>query len=482
MGIDRNGEIKQKVMTGLAWKFGERILAQFVSLVVSIILARILAPSDFGAIALIMVFITIANVFVSNGFGSALVQKKDADNIDFSSVFFANLGVSIIIYIIIFALAPYVAEFYSMPVMKAALRVLGIRVIVAAINSVQQAYVSKYMMFQRFFWSTLFGTIFSGVVGIFMAYHGFGVWALVAQYLINTCTDTIVLWVTVKWRPEWIFSWERAKGLIRYGWKMLASGLLDTGYTQLRSLLIGKVYTTEDLAYYNQGDKYSSFVIKNINTSISAVVLPAMSQIQDDRERVKEMTRKSIQVSSYVIWPLMIGVAAVADPFVRVVLTEKWIDCVPYLQVLCFSYALWPIHTSNLQAINALGRSDIFLKLEIIKKIIGIVIIFVSLQFGPYAIAVGCLVDGLVATVINAYPNAKLINYTYWEQLKDIFPSMLLAMIMGAVVYPIQYLKINNACILFVQIVVGGVVYIILSIITKQKTLKYILDTVKQHN
>ena len=175
MGIDRNGEIKQKVMTGLAWKFGERILAQFVSLVVSIILARILAPSDFGAIALIMVFITIANVFVSNGFGSALVQKKDADNIDFSSVFFANLGVSIIIYIIIFALAPYVAEFYSMPVMKAALRVLGIRVIVAAINSVQQAYVSKYMMFQRFFWSTLFGTIFSGVVGIFMAYHGFGV-------------------------------------------------------------------------------------------------------------------------------------------------------------------------------------------------------------------------------------------------------------------------------------------------------------------
>jgi O-antigen/teichoic acid export membrane protein len=383
---------------------------------------------------------------------------------------------------VMFLGAPFIADFYKQPLLTNVTRIACLTIPIGALCSVHSNLLYCQLRFRDIAIGNILATFFSGGIGLLLAYNGYGVWALVAQYLINTCTDTIVLWVTVKWRPEWIFSWERAKGLIRYGWKMLASGLLDTGYTQLRSLLIGKVYTTEDLAYYNQGDKYSSFVIKNINTSISAVLLPAMSQIQDDRERVKEMTRKSIQVSSYVIWPLMIGVAAVADPFVRVVLTEKWIDCVPYLQVLCFSYALWPIHTSNLQAINALGRSDIFLKLEIIKKIIGIVIIFVSLQFGPYAIAVGCLVDGLVATVINAYPNAKLINYTYWEQLKDIFPSMLLAMIMGAVVYPIQYLKINNACILFVQIVVGGVVYIILSIITKQKTLKYILDTVKQHN
>ena len=365
---EKNQSMRGKVFSGLFWKFGERISAQLISLIVSIVLARLLSPDDYGAVALVMVFITIANVFVASGFGNALIQKKNADNLDFSSVFYLNIALGLVLYAVLFFASPAIASFYNMPVLSPALRVLGIRIVVASVNSVQQAYVSRHMLFKRFFWSTLFGTLVSGVVGITMAYHGFGVWALVAQYLTNTCTDTIVLWFTVKWRPIFRCSLERAKGLFSYGWKLLVSALLDTGYKQLRSLIIGKKYTSADLAYYNQGDKYPGLIVNNINTSISSVLFPAMSQFQDDRERVKQMTRRAIQISSYIMWPMMIGFAVVAEPFVSLVLTDKWLPCVPFIRIFCFTYGLYPIHTANLQAINALGRSDLFLRLEIIKK------------------------------------------------------------------------------------------------------------------
>ena len=226
------------------------------------------------------------------------------------------------------------------------------------------------MMFRKFFWSTLFGTAVSGIVGIAMAYHGYGVWALVAQYLTNTCTDTLVLWFTVRWRPIPKYSWRRTKSLLAFGWKLLVSSLLDTGYTQLMSLFIGKKYTSADLACYNQGDKYPSVIVTNINASISSVLFPVMSQCQDDPARVKQMTRRAIQVSSYIMWPLMVGLGVVGEPLIRLFLTEKWLPCLPYLRIFCFTYGMWPIHTANLQAMNALGRSDLFLKLEIIKKVL----------------------------------------------------------------------------------------------------------------
>jgi len=241
--------MKKKVFSGLLWKFGERITAQLITLIVTIVLARLLSPDDYGAVAIAMVFITIANVFVSNGFGNALIQKKDADNLDFSSVFYFNIAVGIGFYIIIFFSSPYIARFYDMPVLSSGLRILGLRIIVASVNSIQQAYVSRHMLFKRFFWATLFGTLLSGIVGIFLAYHGFGVWALIAQYLTNTCTDTVVLWFTVRWRPELRCSWERTKKLFSYGWKLLVSGLIDTGYMQLRSLIIGKKYTASPYSH-----------------------------------------------------------------------------------------------------------------------------------------------------------------------------------------------------------------------------------------
>ena len=465
-------------MSGLFWKFGERITAQVVSLVASIILARLLTPSDYGAVSLVMIFITIANVFVSSGLGAALIQKKNVDNLDFSSVFYLNIGVSFVLYIIIFASAPFVATFYNLPILSPTLRVLGIRIIVAAINSVQHAYVSRHMLFKRFFWSTLFGTILSGFVGIWMAYHGFGVWALVVQYLTNTCTDTIVLWFTVRWRPELVYSWSRAKELISFGWKLLVSGLLDTGYNQLRNLLIGKIYTKEDLAFYNQGDKYPNLIVVNINTSISSVLFPALANNQSDREKIRSMTRRAIRISSYVMWPLMIGLGVCAEPFIRLLLTDKWLPCVPYLRVFCFSYGLWPIHTANLQAINALGRSDLFLKLEIMKKSIGLVILIFTLNQGPLVIAFGLAIFGVLGTFINSWPNVKLLGYSYKEQMMDILPSLGLASVMGICIYPIRYVKIHDAMIIVLQVVAGCIIYLFLSKITKQDSFFYLYNSI----
>ncbi|MGI6170760.1 MAG: lipopolysaccharide biosynthesis protein [Butyricicoccus sp.] len=478
---EKNQSMRGKVFAGLFWKFGERISAQLISLIVSIVLARLLSPDDYGAVALVMVFITIANVFVASGFGNALIQKKNADNLDFSSVFYLNIALGLVLYAVLFFASPAIASFYNMPVLSPALRVLGIRIVVASVNSVQQAYVSRHMLFKRFFWSTLFGTLVSGVVGITMAYHGFGVWALVAQYLTNTCTDTIVLWFTVKWRPIFRCSLERAKGLFSYGWKLLVSALLDTGYKQLRSLIIGKKYTSADLAYYNQGDKYPGLIVNNINTSISSVLFPAMSQFQDDRKRVKQMTRRAIQISSYIMWPMMIGFAVVAEPFVSLVLTDKWLPCVPFIRIFCFTYGLYPIHTANLQAINALGRSDLFLRLEIIKKTIGLSMILLSMNYGTLVMAYSLVVADVAATVVNAVPNSKLLNYRYFEQLRDLLPGLVMSLIMAAVIVPISLLGLPDIATIALQVVCGAAVYLAESVLTKQPAFQYLLGLIKKH-
>lgn len=478
--MENTGQIK--VLSGLFWTFSERITAQLVSLLVSIILARLLTPDDYGTVTLVAVFITIANVFVSSGLGNALIQKKDADNLDFSSVFYINIAVSVLLYALLFFAAPYIAEFYGMPILNPVLRALGIRIPVAAVNSVQHAYVSKNMLFKKFFWSTLFGTVLSGIVGIIMAYKGFGVWALVAQYMTNTCIDTVVLWFTVKWRPVLACSAERAKPLIKYGWKLLVSALLDTGYKQLRSLLIGKIYTSEDLAFYNQGEKYPHVLSVNINSSIGGVLLPAMSKFQNDKEKIKAITRRSIQVCSYAIWPMMVGIAVIAEPLIRLLLTDKWLPCVPFLRVFCFIYGLWPIHTANLQAINALGRSDIFLKLEIVKKILGITVLVISIPLGTLAIAEGMIITSIISSFINAFPNVKLLGYLFKEQLSDLLSPFVLSAVMAAVILPVSKTGLNDAAVIAIQVVCGAAVYLIGSVITKQKGLMYILNLLKKRD
>ena len=472
--------LKSKTISGLLWKFAERIGAQAITFVLSIILARLLSPSDYGAIAILLVFITIADVFVNAGFGSALIQKKDADNLDFSSVFYFSFILSIFVYLVVFLSAPFVANFYNMLILQPTLQVLALRIPIAAINSVQQAYVSRNMQFKKFFYSTLSGTAASALVGIFMAYNGYGIWSLVGQYLSNAVINTIVLFSVINWRPQLIFSLQRLKSLFSYGWKLLLSGLLDTGYQSLSSLLIGKFYTPADLAFFDTGKKFPMVIVTNINSSISSVLFPALSSEQDEPERVKAHTRKAIQISSYIMWPMMLGMAACADNIVSLVLTDKWLPAVPYLQIACITYGLWPIHTANLQAINAMGRSDIFLKLEFVKKIIGITALLISIQYGVLAIALIGIITGIIATFINAYPNSYLLKYSYAEQIKDILPSFLCALGMALFVYFTGKFVENIYFKLLIQVILGTLVYIFISKIFKLVSFEYLINLTKQ--
>lgn len=467
------------VVKNLIWKFSERILAQVVTFIVSIILARLLSPSEYGTIALVMVFITIADVFVNAGFGNALIQKLNVDNLDYSSVLYVSIFSSVIIYSFLFFMSPHIANFYNNKSLELVLKVLSLRIPIAAFNSVQQAYVSKNMLFKRFFFSTLFGTILSGIIGCLMAYKGFGIWALVAQYLINTIIDTLVLWFTVKWRPILAFSLKRVKTLFSFGWKLLVSGLIDTGYSQLRSLVIGRKYTASDLAYYNRGQQYPQLVVANVNTSISSVLFPVISKNQENLYTVKKMTRRAIKTSSYVMWPLMFGLAIISKPLVLLMLTDKWLPCVPYLQIACFNYAFWPIHTANLEAIKAIGRSDWFLKLEIIKKIVGVSLLFFSMNFGVIAIALSMIISTLFCSFINAYPNSKALEYNYGEQLKDMLPAFLLSIFMSIVIYPIGFVIDNPLLLIVIQIIIGSIVYIVLSHMLKLETYAFIINMLK---
>lgn len=350
------------------WRFTERISAQLVTFVVSIILARILSPECYGTIALVTVFTTILQVFVDSGLGTALIQKKDADDLDFSSVFFFNMLICIVLYIGMYILSPYIAIFYDDKSLTPIIRFISLTIIISGVKGIQQAYVSRNMLFKRFFFSTIGGTIASAIIGIILAYRGYGVWALAIQQVSNTAIDTLILWLTVKWKPKFMFSFQRLKRLLRFGWKLLVSALLDTIYGNLRNLIIGKKYTSADLAYFDQGDKLPKAIATNINVSIDSVLLPTMSKVQDKTEAVRTLTRRAIRISVYIVAPLMIGFACCADSLVRLVLTDKWLPCVPFIRILSVSYLFWPIHTANLNAIKAVGRSDIFLKLEVIKK------------------------------------------------------------------------------------------------------------------
>lgn len=473
---------KSNVLSNLSWKFAERISAQFVTLIVSIILARLLSPQDYGIIAIVTIFITFANVFVSDGFGSALIQKKEVDILDYSSVLYFNLVFSIILYVIIFFCAPFISSFYGegYEILTPVLRVLGLRIIVSAINSVQQAYVSRKMIFKKFFWATLIGTIISAIIGIAMAYLGFGVWALVGQYLANTTVGTIVLAITLKKKPIMAFSFSRLKSMIGFGSKVLGTSLLITGYQELRALIIGKMYSSEDLAYYDKGRQFPNLIITNINTSIGAVLFPKMAQEQDDKTRIREITRKSIRFSSYLMCPLMLGLAAVAEPFIEIVLTDKWLPCVPLLQMFCVFYLFQPIHTANTQAIKAIGRSDICLKLELIRDAIQLVFLLTLMWVSVEAIVLSMAVLSAVFTVFNAYPNKKLLDYPFKQQMLDILPSVGMSIIMSVGVYLFGLIPMNAILSLVLQVLVGGIIYLLMSILTRNSELKYFVNLIKK--
>lgn len=473
-------ELDRKIVfSGFIWRFAERCGAQLVQFIVSVILARILEPEAYGTIALITVFITILQVFVDSGLGNALIQKKDADDIDFSTVFYTNICFCFTLYIGMFFAADLIASFYKDPALVPLIRVLSLTIIISGVKNVQQAYISRNMMFRKFFFATLAGTIAAAVAGIAMAYRGMGVWALVAQQLLNLTIDTIVLWITVKWRPKRVFSAERLKGLFSYGWKLLVSRLLDAGYNNIRQLIIGKLYTSSDLAFYNRGKQFPNIIVTNVNSSIDSVLLPAMSMEQDDRNHVKDMTRRSIKISVYVMAPLMIGLAVVAPTVVKLVLTDKWLPCIPFLRIFCIMYMFYPIHTSNLNAIKAMGRSDLFLKLEIEKKTIGIVLLLATMRQGVMAMAYSLLVSSVISQLINSGPNKKLLGYGYIAQLMDILPSIMMAVGMGICVSCIGMFDLLPSVALCIQVVIGLFVYILESVIFKDDSFFFLWGLIK---
>lgn len=467
------------VIKNFFWRIGESSGAQLVSFLVSIVLARLLAPEDYGVIALVTVFTSILQVFVDSGLGTALVQKKNADEVDFSSVFYFNVLVCLTLYAGMFVAAPAIAKFYDNPIYVPLVRVLSLTLVISGLKNIQQAYVYRHMIFKRFFFSTLGGTIASAILGIVMAYAGFGVWALAAQYVSNTAIDTLILWITVPWRPKKRFSWTKLKSLLSYGWKLLVSALLDTGYTSLWNLLIGKVYSSADLSFYDQGSKYPKAIIGTISNSIDSVLLPTMSIVQDDRAQIKSMTRRSIVTSVYVMAPLMMGLAGCAEPLVSLILTDKWLPCVPYMRIFCITYMFWPVHSANLNAIKAMGRSDLFLRLEILKKIIGIGLLLCTMRISVMAMACSLLISSVTSQIINSYPNWKLLNYRYLEQLRDILPSILLAVIMAVAVGAVPLLGYGNVLTLCIQIPLGAVIYVAGSAIFRLESFRYLLNMIE---
>ena len=470
---------KKRVVNNFIWRFLERCGAQGVTLIVSIVLARLLNPDIYGTVALVTVFTTIMQIFVDSGMGNALIQRKDADDLDFSSVFYFNILMCSVLYLIMFFAAPFIAAFYKIPELTAVVRVLSLILIISGVKNVQQAYVSRHLMFKKFFFSTLGGTIGAAIIGIAMAYLGFGVWALVAQMLFNTTIDTLILWITVKWRPKKMFSIQRLKSLFSYGWKLLVSALIDTVYNNIRQLIIGKVYTKSDLAYYNNGKKYPEYLVSNINTAIDSVLLPTMSNEQDHPERVKSMTRRAIKTATFIIMPLMVGFAVCSKQLVSLILTDKWLPAVPFMQIFCISFAFYPIHTANLNAIKAMGRSDLFLKLEIIKKSIGVVTIIIAVKFGVMAMAYSMLVTSFISQVVNSWPNKKLLNYSYLEQVKDMLPQIGLSLLMGIIVYFVSFLHLNSLITLLIQIPIGVIVYWLFSKLLHIESYEYIVGMLK---
>lgn len=471
--------LKQNVFSNVIWRFAERTGAQLVGFIVSIVLARILSPSDYGIVALVSVFTTIMQVFVDSGLGNALIQKKDADDVDFSTVFYTNIAFCLVLYLIIFISAPLIAKLYNNEDLIAVTRVLGLTIVISGVKNVQQAYVSRKMIFKKFFFATLVGTIGAGVLGITLAINGAGVWALVAQQIFNLTVDTIILWITVKWRPKKFFSFTRLKELFSYGWKLLVSSIIDTVYNNVRQLIIGKFYSSSDLAYYNKAKQFPELIVNNVNTSIDSVLLPTMSREQENKEKVRTMTRRAIKTSIYIMAPLMMGLAFTANNVIKILLTDKWSASVPYLIVFAITYMFWPVHTANLNAIKAMGRSDLFLKLEIIKKAVGVILLLLTFRISVWAMALSFLISGVISQIINAWPNRKLLNYSYLQQFKDILPSIVLAVVMGIIVYLINFLRLPTLVTLIIQIILGAIIYIGGSVLLKFESFSYVIDILK---
>jgi O-antigen/teichoic acid export membrane protein len=470
--------VTSPILHSFLWKYLERSASQAMSFIVSIVLARLLAPEDFGLLALVMVFILFANVFVQSGLNTALVQKKDASNLDFSTVFWLSLTIAVIVYAVLFFTAPLIADFYENENLIPVVRVLGITLLLGPFNSVQEAYIQKHFLFKKLFFRSLAVIVPSGIFGILLAYFGFGIWALVWQQLANAFLMCFFMLFMVPWKPALEFSVANAKKLFSFGGKLLTAQIINSFQENLHNVIIGKIFFPATLAFYNRGSSFPNIIINNVNESLHSVLFPALSSIQEDRERVKNMTKKSIILSTYIITPMMAILAVVSESLVEILLGEKWLPAVPFMQIYCFIYALWPLHTTNLASLFALGKSGTVSVQQVFKLIfhlLGIVICILFFKSAIYLALIMAIISCL-GFIINAVPNKKLIDYGFFEQIMDILPNFLLSLLIIGIILPLNLLKLNAFVAMFLQVFVGIGFYIAFSKMFKIKGLIHCLE------
>lgn len=468
-----------KVLSGLFWVYLENTSAQLISFIVTVVLARLLEPSHYGTIALLMVFIALAQVFVTGGISSALIQKKDADELDYSTMFWFNLVVSVLLYTLLFFTAPLIGDYYRQEELSLVLRVLAFSVPLSAYNCIQHAWVSSRMVFKKSFISNSGGGILSGLIGIIMAYMGYGLWSLVAQRISHVAFNTILLKIVVEWYPRKMFSWNRLLPMLSFGWKMMITGFMFTGYSQLRSLIIGKRYSASDLGYYDRGFSFPHLIAGNIDSTITRVLFPALAQSQGEGVSLAEKSRRAAKTSAFIMTPILWGLAIISPSLVEVLLGQKWLPCVPYMQIMCFVWWLQPTQTCSAQAIKAIGRSDLYLYIEIFSKAIGLLLLAVAVFVfdSVFAIAVMYFVGQICSVAIYGTYSHKHIGYRLIHQAKDLLLPAAMSTIMCVVLYLLGMIIANDIVSVAVQILCGIIVYWALSALTRNESYQYILST-----
>lgn len=474
-------DVNKKVASGLGWSYSERLLSQMVSLVVSTVLARILDPEHYGVISVVMVFINILDALVIHGFGTALVQKKDADDLDFNTVCCFNVLIGVVLYVTLFFAAPFIARFYEMEQLTSVTRVMGIRVIIASFNSIQNAYVQKQMAFKRFFYSTLGGTLFSAVVGVVMALLGAGVWALVAQSTVNAFVNMVVLRFTIRWKPRLQFSLLRLKQLMRFGLQMLGASLVNVFQDNIRSLVIAKVFTSSDLAYYNQGKKYPSTFMASFMGSVQKVMLPAFVTQQTQEEKKKFM-RSAARLSSFVLLPFITGIIAIADTFIILLLTEKWAMAIPYMRILSMIYLTRTMNSLFQSNLLAIGKSDLNMYHEILGSVLSLLLLFVGsfVLKSVLFIAWSYVIVMIIGTIFFVVCVTKYCDYSLKEIASDYIPYLLLSSVMAVAVYGIGRIGISEILLLPLQVIAGVVLYVGLALLLRVKEANICMGIIKR--
>lgn len=467
--------LKQKTVSGLLWSFIDQFANLGITFIAGIILARLLSPQEFGLIGMITVFIAVSESFINSGFSSALIRKKVCTDTDYSTVFYFNLVVGILFFIILFISAPAIAAFFNELQLKAIVQVLGVVLIIDSLTLIQKTILTKRVDFKLQAKISIIASVVSGVIAIYMAYSGYGVWSLVAQRLLKQGINSLFLWIWNRWRPLFVFSIESFKELFGFGSKLLVSGLIDTLYRNIYYLVIGKFFSALELGYYTRADGFKQIPSQNLNGIIGRVSYPVLASIQDDKPRLKSHYQKLIRSTMLVTFVLMLGMAAVAEPMVITLIGEKWRPSIIYLQMLCFVGMMYPLHALNLNMLQVLGRSDLFLKLEVIKKILAVPTIIIGVFWGIKIMIAGMMVNTLIAYYLNSYWSGRFIGYSFGEQVKDIIPAFMLALGMAIPVYLAGiFLPFSYLVILIIQIILGAILVFGMSEIMKNRDYLYI--------